>query len=244
MIIFLIFLLSNYFQPHQVLAITPTITPTITPNNNQNDIQKIREVVQQKVKEKLREITQPSDTPKGIIGNIIQIDHNQFTIEYQNNPRTIKFDDTTVFIDKNRNKSKADKFKIGQDILAMGTFDDPNVLNAKRIIIIDLKSITNDQKVIVVGKIVDISKSSSIFALIPTKNKNVQYQINTDTKTEVITQTNQKISLNDLQSGQKIITILTPDKKMAKTYYTPKIINLDYQPPATPTLKPTPTKKP
>ncbi len=240
MIIFLIFLLSNYFQPHQVLAITPTITP----NNDQNDIQKIREVVQQKVKEKLREITQPSDTPKGIIGNIIQIDHNQFTIEYQNNPRTIKFDETTVFIDINRNKSKADKFKIGQDILAMGTFDDPSVLNAKRIIVIDLKSITNDQKVIVVGKIVDISKSSSIFALIPTKNKNVQYQINTDTKTEVITQTDQKISLNDLQSGQKIITILTPDKKMAKTYYSSKIINLDYQPPTTPTLKPTPTKKP
>jgi hypothetical protein len=240
MIIFLIFLFSSYFQPHKIFAISPTIAPT----DAQNEIQKIREVVQQKVKEKLKEISQPSNTPKGIIGNIIQVDANQFTIEYQNNSRIVKFDDTTVFIDSNRNKSKADKFKIGQDILAMGTFDDSNILIAKRIISIDLKSIVNDQRVVVTGKIVDVSKSSSIFALIPIKNKNIQYQIKTDTKTGVTNSTDQKITVNDLQSGQKIITILTPDQKLAKTYYAQKIINLDYQPPVTPTLKPTPTKKP
>lgn len=247
MISFILFVFSQYFQPHQVMAVSPTTTPTksqlptATPTKAQDEIQKIREVVQQKVKEKLKQITQPSASPKGIIGNIIQSDTNQFTIEFQNSIRTVKFNENTVFVDSNRNKSKPDKFKIGQDILAMGIFDNDSTMTAKRIVNIDLKSIINAQRVTTVGKIVDISKTSPIFSLIPIKNKNVQYQIKTDTKTEIVTSTDQKITVNDLKSGQKIITILTPDEKLAKTYLAKKIINLDYQP-ASPT--PQPSKKP
>lgn len=247
-VIFLFFIFVNYLHPHTILAVLPTPTstpsPTNVPTKAPDEIQKIREVVQQKVREKLKLITQPSATPKGIVGKIIQIDANQFTLEYQNNVRTVKFDDTTVFIDISRNKSKADKLKIGQDLLAMGTFDDSNNLIAKRIINTDLKPITTAQRVVVIGKIVDISKSSPVFALIPSKNKNIQYQIKTDTKTEIVNSTDKKIAVADLKSGQKIITILNPDEKMAKTYYAKKIINLDYQPPITPTITPVPTKKP
>ena len=223
-------------------AISPTptiINPTDIPTKAPDEIQKIREVVQQKVKEKLKLITQPNSAPKGIIGNIIQADADQFTIEYQNEVHTVKFDNSTVFIDSKHNKSKADNFKIGQDILAMGTLDSSNTLTAKRIVNIDIKSITSIQRVTVIGKIVDISKSSQIFALIPSKNKNIQYQIKTDTKTEIVDGQDQKIKSIDLKSGQKIITILVPDEKIAKTYYAKKIINLDYSPATTPT----PTKK-
>ena len=224
-----------------IATITATPSAKITPTKTPDDIQKIRELVQQKVQEKLKSITtsENTSTTKGIIGKIIQSDTNQFTIEYQSNSRKIKYNQDTVFIDNNRNKSKSDKFKIGQDILAMGTFDsNTNTLEAKRVVGIDLTTITSQPRVIVIGKIVDISKSSPVFSLIPIKNKNLQYQIKTDTKTEIINSDDKKLSSSDLKSGQKIITILIPDSKNAKTYYAKKIINLDYQPSPTPTKKP------
>lgn len=220
-------------------AITATsIPPSPTPTpQNFDEIQKIRDVVQQKVMEKLQQITQPTLTQKGIIGKIIQVDQTTFTLEYQNNLSIITFDPDTVFIDQKRNKITSSQLKVGQDILVLGTQQSTTIFLGKRVIITDLTTITNIP-LVVIGKIVDISKTSPIFSLIPTKNKNAQYQVKTDTKSEIINSQNNKITITNLKSGNKIIVILTPDPKMAKTYYASKIIDLDYQP------EPAPTKKP
>lgn len=236
--IFLLFLFSQLvIKP--VIAVSPTSTVvkvTEVPTKT-DEIQKIREVVQEKVREKLKQITQPTNIKKGLIGKIIQADNSQFTIDYSNTNKIIKYTEDTAFVDANKSKSTASKFKVGQEILAMGTTDDSGNLIATRIVGIDLASLTKSVRVVTVGKIVDISKSSPIFSLVPVKNKDTQYQIKTDTKTEIVDSQDQKINLSTLKSGQKIITILTPDVKMAKTYYAKKIINLDYTPTPTPTKK-------
>jgi preprotein translocase subunit YajC len=220
-------------------TITPTQTPLPTPTTTTDEIQKIREVVQQKVMEKLKQITNPVNTNKGIIGKVIQISPDQITIEYQNNVRNLNIGGTTVYIDVNRNKTKLGNVKIGQDILAMGiSNNETNAFDARRIVFIDLKTI-DIPKTVTIGKIVDLSKTSPIFTLIPSKNKNSLFQIKTDAKTVIFDKNQIKIKLTDLKSGQKIITILTPDLKMSKTYYALEIINLDYQPP----ISPTPTPK-
>jgi len=219
-------------------AITATpvpLSPTPTPQNF-DEIQKIRDVVQQKVMEKLQQITQPTLTQKGIIGKIIQIDQTTFTLEYQNNLSIITFNPDTVFIDQKRNKITSSQLKVGQDILVLGTQQSTTVFLGKRVIVTDLATVTN-VPLVVIGKIVDISKTSPIFSLIPTKNKNAQYQVKTDTKSEIINSQSGKIASVNLKSGNKIIVILIPDPKMAKTYYAQKIINLDYAPDPTPTKK-------
>lgn len=220
-----------------VTTITPT--PTIVPSPTSNDIQKIREVVQQKVQEKLKQITTQTITKKGRVGSVIQIDQDQITIEYQNSTQILKIDANTVYVDTNRNKTNFNNIKVGQGILALGTYNsETNIFQATRIVFTDLKTVSS-LKIITVGKIVDISKTSSIFSLIPSKNKNTQYQIKTDTKTEVYTSEINKIAVKDLKSGHKIIVVLTPDPKISKTYYATKIIDFDY----TSITSPTPTPK-
>jgi hypothetical protein len=215
----------------------PTVILTPTPTTT-SEIQKIREVVQEKVQEKLREITNPTstDTKRGLIGKIIQIDSTQITIEYQNNPSVLKIGSSTVYIDLNRNKTNLTNVKIGQDILAMGIIDsNTNTFQTKRVVFINLNTI-NLNRTIVIGKIVDISKTSPIFTLIPSKNKNNLYQIKTDKNTIYLGKNQQKLVSTDLKSGHKIIAVLTPDLKMSKTYTALKIMDLDYTP--------TPTKTP
>lgn len=218
------------------ITVTP-IPPSPTPQNF-DEIQKVRDVVQQKVMEKLQQITQPTLTQKGIIGKIIQIDSATFTLEFQNNLSVVTFNTDTVFIDQKRNKITVSQLKVGQDILVLGIQQSSSVFLGKRIVVTDLTAIEN-VPLVVIGKIVDISKTSPVFSLIPTKNKNAQYQVKTDVKSEIINSKSNKITVVDLKSGHKIIVILTPDPKMAKTYYASKIVDLDYQPPTTPT--PTPT---
>jgi hypothetical protein len=189
--------------------------------------------------EKLQQITQPTLTQKGIIGKIIQIDSTTFTLEFQNNLSVVTFNTDTVFIDQKRNKIAVSQLKVGQDILVLGIQQSSSVFLGKRIVVTDLTAIEN-VPLVVIGKIVDISKTSPVFSLIPTKNKNAQYQVKTDVKSEIINSQSNKITVADLKSGNKIIVILTPDPKMAKTYYASKIIDLDYQPPTTPTPTPKP----
>ena len=55
----------------------------------------------------------------------------------------------------------------------------------------EVRDFFENKNEIILGKIVDISKESPVFVLIPIKNKDIQYQIKTDAKTEIIDQENQ-----------------------------------------------------
>ena len=246
--ILILSLILDLFSPSQIFALTATPTKIATPSSQattsaektiSEDIQKIRDAVKLKVQEKLKTITatdsanNPAASKRAIVGTIIQIDKNNLTIDYQNNTRKISFTTDTVVINIKQTKIKTDSLKVGQDILAMGYLNN-DVLEAKRIVFMDLKTIdTQDQ--IVVGKIVDISKSSPLLVLIPSKNKNSQYQIKTDSKTEVVSKSNQKIDVKNLVSGQKVIVVVRPDPKITKTYIATKIISTQTAPIASPT---------
>lgn len=225
------------------LAASITPTPTIVPiPTTTSEIQKIREVVQEKVQEKLRQIINPTTSKKGLIGKVIQIDPTQITIEYLNNSNVLKIDSTTAYVDLKRNKTSYLNIKIGQDILAMGIYNSgTDIFETKRVVFIDLGTI-NINKTVVIGKIVDISKTSPIFTLIPSKNKNNLYQIKTDKNTVFMDKNQQKLISSNLKSGHKTIIVLTPDPKMSKTYTALKVMDLDYTPP--PAGGPSPTPKP
>jgi len=226
-----------------IATISPTPTPTIAPTPTtgiSEEIQKIREVVQQKVKEKLNQISNPTTSKKSIIGKAIQVSPTEITIENKNYTRMVSLSADTTYVDLKRNKSNLAALKIGQDIMIMGIENSTdNTFAAKRVVFSDFQTFAN-KKTSTIGKIVDISRTSPIFTLIPTNNKNSLFQIKTDAKTEVIDKNQKVILLPNLKSGHKIIVIMVPDPKISKTYYAQKIIDFDYTPP-TPT--PVPTKK-
>ncbi|MFA5895213.1 MAG: hypothetical protein WC851_05560 [Candidatus Shapirobacteria bacterium] len=245
-LLFAMFLLSA--SPANALVKIPTLlpkveptieaTPTATPTNTvSDDIQKIREVVSQKVKEKLMQIISPTTSKKSIAGKIIEVTDKSLSIEYHNETRALQLDPTLTVIDANRNKSSLAKLKIGQDILVLGIDDSQaNSFLAKRIIVTDLSKL-QIKKTVTAGKIVDISKTSSLLTLVPTHNKNTLFQIRMDSKTEFLSVSQVKIKQADIKSGHRIIAILRPDEKATKTYNAVRLIDLDYKP------EPTPTKK-
>lgn len=217
MISLLISLFLSLNQP--VLAATEASTSA-----DSQEVQQIREVVQQKVKEKLNLIKAPSNKAKSIFGTIEKIEDQQLFIKWKTDSNIITTDDETTIISLKRSKLDLENLKTNQDILAMGYFNEENKLEAKRIVVIEIKEIENNNQVIN-GKVVDVSQSSPVFTIVPQNNKNNQYQITTNSTT-----------LKKISAGQKIIAVIKADPDMANTFDLVKIIkNTDASTSATPT---------
>jgi len=231
----IIFLCSLIFPQSFIFAQTPTSSTSATPTKESKleDIQKIRQAVQQKVQEKIKEITSPANVKKAYIGKVIEVGVDSFTIDYQNGTRQLLVDTDTVYIDSKRNKSSFDKVKIGQDILAMGYTDENNSLLTKRLVFIDLKTISEKKNIIIVATLVDVSKSSPIVVAVPFANKDTQYQLKIDTKTEIVSKDGLKIKSDSLSAGHKVIAIfpISPSSN-SKTYSLTKLIDFDYASPS------------
>jgi len=140
-----------------------------------NDIQSIREVVQQKVKEKLNIITTPSSKPKSFFGSIKKITGLQIEISQNNENKTIVITEETTFVNLKKSKISLKELKVGDEILAMGYMNSQNQLEAKRIVIIEINKIKNNNQIIN-GQVVDVSQSSPVFIIVPLNNKNNQYE--------------------------------------------------------------------
>ena len=231
------FIILSLFSPQPLLA--QEIAPTPAVDSKAKEVREIvTEMAQKKFNEILNKSSSSSNVPKSIMGTINQLDPTQLTVTYQNETKVITLTDSTVYIDAKRNKTKFESLKSGQDVLALGYFNQYGNFEAKRVVVTDIKTITNNNE-IVLGKIADISQSSSIFLLIPIKNKETQYQIKSDSKTEIIDKDNNKLTADKLKTGQKVIVIIQPDIKIAKTFYVSKIITLDTptaQAPQSPTI--------
>ena len=121
----------------------------------------------------------------------------------------------------------------------MGIVNTDLSMDCSLIVATDSKSITNTHQIIS-GQIVDVSQSqnSTIFVLVPSKNKNNQYQIKIDTKTVLTDTKGKNLTLNkNIISGKKLIAVIKPDSQIAQTFYAVRLISLDSETP-TPTPKP------
>jgi len=218
----------SLFIPNQILAKEASVSAS---NSDKNLTEEVRQMVAKKVKE-IQEIDTNSEssastnTPKAIVGTISKIENGQITINNKNNSKIITTTEDTTFIDAKKNKIKIDNLKSGQMILSMGYYNQYDGFDAKRIIVITPEAIENKNEIIF-GKIADISQTSNVLVLIPIKNKNVQYQIKTDSKTKIIDQAGNTLTINKLKSGQKIIAIIQPDAKTAKSFNVSQIITLN-----------------
>lgn len=218
-ILFLTFLVSSFqFLTSPSLAQTPTATTS-------DEIQKIREVIQQKVKEKLDTITQDEtiNPKKAYLGTITEITSNKIKLDSKTKIYEFTLSEDAVFVNLKQNKVKFADLKVGQNVLIL-TLAKDELVYAKKIIMVDATKLVNSKN-ITLGKIADISTSSSVFTLIPTNNKNRDLQIKNSSTTEIITKANKALKFSDLKKGQKIICIYTNGQN--STYPAEQIIVLD-----------------
>ncbi|MFA6185299.1 MAG: hypothetical protein WCT51_00270 [Candidatus Shapirobacteria bacterium] len=237
MYLLLSFLLSLFF-PNQIFAKEATATAS---TSDKNLTEEVREMVAKRVKEIKQNDTNSSSltTPKSITGTISKIENSKIIITDKNDSKTITFSEDTVFIDVKKNKIKIDNLKSGQVILSMGYYDQYDNFEAKRIVIITSESIENKNEIIF-GKIADISQTSNVLILIPIKNKNTQYQIKSDSKTKIVDENGNILTISKLKSGQKIVAVIQPDAKIANTFNVSHIITFNSN---STSNSPTPTPK-
>jgi len=198
-----------------------------TPTNTAGDeIQKLRETIQQKVKEKLQEISQDKtivNPKKAYLGTITEISATTLKINSKTKIYEFVISEDATFVNLKQNKIKISDLKVGQDVLVLSLSKD-TLTFAKKIIVVDPAKLVNNKNV-TLGKIADISTTTSILVLIPTNNKNRELQIKVDSKTEIITRDNKILKFSDLKKGQKIVCIYTNGQN--STYPALKIITLD-----------------
>lgn len=208
-------------------TITPSPSPTLSPTSQglDADIQKIRQAVQEKVQEKLEEIKNPETNKKALIGTTVSVQEKVVTINYEGQDTTLTVDDDTVIINAKLQKTDLTQLKADQAILAMGYTNNLNVLETKRLVFIDLDELDNKNQTIV-GTIVDISQSSPVFTLIPRDNKDLQYQIKTDSKTKYLDSELKTLKNTDIKVGDTVITLLIPDPKNASSFTCKQIIQV------------------
>lgn len=230
------FLILNFLK-QPVLATDSTASASIE-EKVENLTDKLKQIVKEDFPSPIK--TSISNTPKSFFGSITQISDEEILLNIQNQSKTLKLNEKITYINAKRQKSKLSNFKVGQTILAMGYINEDESLDCRRIIATESKTVENNNQ-IVIGKIVDVSQSQSspIFVLIPFQNKNGQYQIRTDSKTEVTDTFQKKLnSVDIIINGKKIIAIIKPDVEVNQTFYASKIINLDVSQSPSPTTKP------
>ncbi|MBU1117769.1 hypothetical protein KKD37_02280 [Patescibacteria group bacterium] len=207
------------FPLNSTYAQTPTSGTTI------EEIQKIREVIQQKVKDKLQEInqTQAINPKKAYVGVITEINDNILKINAKDKVYDFTISDDATFVSLKLNKIKITDLKVGQNVLVLSLAKD-DLVYVKKIILVDPATLEN-KKNVSVGKLADISTTTSVLILIPINNKNRELQIKVDSKTNIITRDNKKLKFSDLKKGQKITCIYTNGQN--STYPALQIITLD-----------------
>jgi hypothetical protein len=219
-ILFILFLVSNFlFLTSSVYAQTPTVSTG-------DEIQKLREIIQQKVNEKLQDLGQSeiiSNPKKAHLGTITEINETNLKIDSKTKIYEFTISEDATFVNLKQNKIKISDLKVGQDVLVL-TLSKDSLVFAKKIIVVDSTKLVNSKNV-TLGKIADISPTTSILVLIPTNNKNRELQIKVSTKTEIVTKDNKLVKFTDLKKGQKIVCIYTNGEN--STYPALKIITLD-----------------
>lgn len=213
---------------------TPSPTASDSKNPSLEDVQKIRQAVQEKVAEKIKTFTNTTSNKKAFIGQISQIDNLNITLDYQSKNYQLTVDPETVYINEKLSRSNIDQLKVGQEILAMGILNESQTLDTKRIVAIKIENLKNQNKVIS-GIIVDISQTANIFSLSPFTDKDSQYQVKYDSKTQVYSVAKKAIKTSDLKPGQRIAIVGSLDASNSKSVNSVKIFQLD------PSLSPTPT---
>lgn len=217
--IFLITLISSFsFLVSVINAQTPSPV-------SDSDIQQLREVIQQKVQQKLQEISTDEvvNPKKAYLGTITKIENKNLSLDSKSQKYELVISDDATFINQKQNKITINDLKEGQDVLVL-TLAKDEIIFVKRIIIVDPTKLQNNKNV-ALGKIADISTTTSVFVLIPINNNNRQLQLKTDTKTEIVTKDNKILKFTDIKKGQKVVCIYTNGQN--STYPALKIITLD-----------------
>jgi len=196
---------------------SPSPIPSPSPTPPSSEVQKIRQVIQEEVIKKINQLRSPNPdqtiNPKfSFHGQVTIIDPDKLVLDIGNSSiQTLNYNpDQLTVIDSSRNKSDISQIKVGDEVITLGNrLETPGDFELMRLIKVKPGSIKRPLP-LVIGKITDISTTTSLFTL-STASLKQDFQIKYQNTTAILSPSGQKIKSSQLTIGQ--IAIVVPDSK-------------------------------
>ncbi|MDO8551192.1 MAG: hypothetical protein Q7S03_00720 [bacterium] len=228
---FSIFIISLAFFSSSAWAqtITPTsnATPspkaTISPEATTTPSDRLQQI-KERVGERIQAIKDQVNK-KGFWGTLSQVNNSTLVLDTSRGERRVKTTEDTKILLDNKEVKFAD-LGIGNFIISMGNWDNKSeVLTAKRILSFSKPPKPAVERLVVSGKVTDVTLDDKVFVVNNPKKPGISYQIKASSKTVINTQvgdSTKKINFESLTVGRQVTVVVTKDKD--KGSYTAKLI--------------------
>ncbi|MGB9637489.1 MAG: hypothetical protein ACPLY7_01685 [Microgenomates group bacterium] len=209
--------------PTQKTIITPLASPSasLTPTTAETEkVQEIRRAIQDKltqIKEKIEK--------RAYVGTVLEITDSTFTINNFRGKQRVRLSADTTIIGANKKEITAKDIAVDDKIIAMGTVDENETLNAKRIIVVPAPATMPAKRVVFPGSLSAVDNKASALTVTSLQNPDQSLNIKIDKNSKIVNPDSPKevIKFQNLNSGKKLIVIYlqTADKTLptAKTIF-------------------------
>lgn len=234
-----------------IFAQSPSPSPTLTPEETTSPEGKaIRDRVKELVREKIEELKKGRKA--AYFGEIVSIAEGQISVSNRFGQNQILINKETKLIGANRQEISLDQLKKGFFAVAMGYFDENQLLVAKRLVVMSKpKPLVGETAF---GRVADISKEENILT-VKNQKKGLTYLVEVTGKTVITKKLDgnvQKITFDKIALGDRLIAVGAAENNEAKMI-TAKLIHVipgkavgqqSPTPAASPAAEATPTAKP
>jgi len=224
--IFLLFAFCFLLFSANVIAISPT--PSLEPETDK--IQGIRDAVKEEVRKNLEEAK--LGQKKAYVGEIGEITDTALGLDTRIGKKQVQVATETIIIGENKGKIEFEELEIGAFVIAMGYFDENEILQAKRLVIINKPKPRVRQ--VAFGQVTDISETKVV--TVENEKKEIIYSIQVAGTTKITKKKEgkiQQVEFDEIAEGDRVVAIGTPEENEEKII-TAKIIHI------IPTSSPTP----
>jgi hypothetical protein len=214
-IIFAFFLLTTSYSllTTDIKAVSPTASPSAQPTTTEDE--KVKEI-RDAIKEKVNEIKEKIEK-RAYAGTINQITDSTLTLDNFRGKQRVRLTETTTIVGADKKEIKPKDLAVDNNVIAMGTLGDNEILEAKRVVVTVKPKTTPAKRLVFFGEITKVDSKSSLLTLTDPKNPENPLTIKIEQATSLYA-ANQKTNpkFKDLAKGQKV-AVVYPEPAEGKT---------------------------
>lgn len=167
------------------------------------------ELIKQKVEERIEKVLDSTDEnqKRALVGSIKAVVVSTLTIKTSSGDFQAKVATDATILNLEREEIKLEDLEIGNKVIAMGYFDDQDVLEAKRIVIREELQASDAE--VTFGTVTDISQEEKVLTIKHPKTQTV-YMVETDSKTEIAKKVDgeiEEIKFSEIEEGDSLVAI-------------------------------------
>lgn len=200
-----------------ILHLAPTaLGQSPTPTSGE-DVQEIREAVKEKVQ------AARAGQKRAFVGEITDI-NTTIILNTRQGEKQVRVSDETTIIGSGRKEIGVEDLEIGTFAIAMGYLEETDILDARRIVIIEEPKVP--ARLVAFGKVDDISSVEKILSVKhPKKGTVYEVEVISTTKiTKKIEGEMETAKYEDIEIGDRLVAIGTPSEE--NNFLTAKLIHV------------------